>query len=62
LACRYAGDFSCCNDVSRATIVVDTLDDLVIVVEAIWNSDRFRVVRVKNRCVPCGSVLARAPP
>ena len=54
---NYFWDFSQVRDISRATIVVVDLDDLVIVVEAILSNPAFIVTRMKNRSVPPAPLL-----
>jgi len=55
---KYGGDFARVQDMSRITVVVDTLDQLALVVAALQASGYFVVVRTKNRWDPNESVLA----
>ena len=55
---KYRGDFSLVQDMSRITVVVDTLEQVADVVEAIQKSGYFVIVRCKNRWDPAMAVLA----
>ena len=52
------GDFALVQDIARITVVVDTLDQLADVVEALQQSRHFVVVRNKNRWDPAHRMLA----
>jgi len=49
---KYGGDCSKVHDLSRATVEVDSLDDVAAVVEAVLASKDLVVIRCKNRFDP----------
>lgn len=55
---NYGGDFSKIRDISRITVVVQTLVEVAAVVTALSESGKFVIVRCKNRFSAKVSVLA----
>ena len=46
---NYGGNFSRCRDISRCTVVVDSIEAVLRIVEALMESKSLKVIRVKNR-------------